>query len=307
MAKRWPNNKERDWADDLRLYVDPDMRSQTVVTGTPVTLGHVNRWAVPNAVTVTLPSNEVTGSTYLVVIDKIQNLTWPGGVIIHGTAPVSGEVVATLVCEGSGWSVFLSGSGGSGSGLPVYSATHALFSPGVGVGASLSAYNDFFDTSHANLSTITGISLFRYGGSGAGTGAAGSTGALWLDKTSQKFRWSSLEEMIRLSGRGGLLPTDTNGKITYPLAGQHASAGVSPYINTAFLGFIPPTDYRNATISPASVPTAVNAPADLATWANDSTIPVGVSIFVVSINKPVWKTADSKFRDAAAVQIHPVP
>lgn len=307
MPKRWPADRERDWADDLRNYIDPDLREQTVVTGTPVTLGSVNRWFVPNAATLTL-TPEKEGSTFIVMIDKVQNLTWPAGTVIKGSLPTAGPADITVTSEGNGWTIFAGGGGGSGTGLPIINTAHPLFSPGNGTSNSLAGYNDFFSTAHADRSSITGLALFRYGALGSSGPGAGSVGALWRDKTTDTFRWSSLEEQLRIASRGGgMIPTDSNGKALHPLPGQHSTAGVSPYIQTAFMAYLPGTDYRTITTSPASVPTAVNDPAGLATYAGDSNIPTGVSIFVVSINKPAWKTTDGKFRDAAAVQIYPVP
>lgn len=293
-------------------YADVGVVSKTLTNGVINELGSVNRWAIPSATTLQLPQVS-EGSTYLVNIDKPQNVTWPSGTVVIGTLTPNVEAWVTLVKEPVGWTV-LAPATPAGGGLPVYSATHPLFSPGSGQGSSLAAFNDFFGTNLTSLSQTAQSNqrlsyLFKYGTTGTGGGAVGR---VWFDPIKQKFKWA---QTLFDSAARDFLPVDgSTGQVKLP-SGMATGAALTPAVSVAFLGFIPPSEQRDATVGAESYPTAVNTVADLsnATLKPSGTnleIPIGACIFVVALGKPVWKkntTGNGTWVDATGAQVFPVP
>lgn len=284
----------------------------TAITGAEVDLRNVNRWTVAAPVTLNLPSRP-DGAQYLVhVASGFQNITWPNGTEIFGETAAD-ESWLTLVRGAGQWVVLIPSPEiqiPDVDTIPIYDQTHPLFAAGLGNGSNVADFNDFFGTAHTSIHQATGYYLYRYR-TASGVSGGGSYGVAWADQAAVggvKFRWGTLEALITSVSRNALLPADgSTGKVVYPLAGASPNSGVTPYINTSFLAFLPPTDFRNAFTTAGSVPTAVVDPASLSSWAaGTAPVPVGASIFVVSIGKPVWKKEAGTFVDATGATVFPV-
>lgn len=278
----------------------------TLTTGFVPELGNTNRWTVPAPVTVELPMVP-KGSSFLVLVDKIENISWGPGIVVRGTPPASGQAELNLINEGFGWTILIGSSPSSGgAGLPVYAPNHPLFSVGNGAGSSLAAFNDFFGTTLSDYPSPTSDHLFKYQNGSAG---AGSVGSVFYSKLSGKFHWSSLEALMTNLSASSAFPVASNDQIQLPQMSTlpAMAGGLQSVVFAGLFSFMPPTDKKRSAMPRTVYPTAVNTVADLAPYADNTALPLGVSILVVALNKLATKTAAGVFRDAMGAQIYPVP
>lgn len=290
-----------DWGDDLNQVLEalaqgqaPTRVQATVSGATSFTeLGTMNDWTVTAPSTINLPTTVEAGRSFLVHIDKYEWVTWGAGIVTVGQPPATGPVWVSLMRAVGGWEVLIPG-GGSGSGFPLYDASHALFSPGSGNGASLTAFNDFFGLSLSAAPDHFEEYPFLY--------ANGSVGVVWWNEPKAKWYWGTWTATRQAAVVNLWLPKNSDtGLIAYPASKIPSGGGMQPFIVTNLLGILAPSDFRDSLATAGSVPTAVNTVADLASIGGDSNVPLGVCIFVASAGKPAWKKATNATATAAWV------
>ena len=304
--------------DTLQASVEeylPSSVTHTLTTGVVPSLGTSNKWIVPSPITVALPPSP-PGSTFVVHLDKIQNVTWPVGATIVGKPPKLGAAWVSLIKEAASWTVLISGPAASG-GLPTFDPAHPLFSPGNGDGANLSAFNDFFGLNAGSLIDLTpdqGSPPVRYPFLGAAGGYGVATGSLyflWFDDSIQKFVWASLELLESKRAISGFENHAAYG-LTNTFTGMgNGIQALQPTI--LHVGDTYDRHWTSVTTYSVVLPSLLMSPADLAQFAGVDNgwsflLPSGTMLFIASLNKPVWRGmgADNEWVDSAGVRVWPV-
>lgn len=302
--KKYPERGARDWYDGLREYLEPDAVAVTLTTGNEITaLGSVNEWVVPAPVTITLPSTPL-GAAVTVFVSNLSRITWPAGTTVIGGGATVTEAVLTLMRMQTGWRVLVaSNGGGGGGGLPrrTLSNPHPLFSAD---NSSLADFNDFFGLD-LTARPLEGA-LFPY------LGLDGGIWFMWKPTGSNVWKSTSLEiilhQAISMSPLKAGLGSSTT--LTKP-PGLAPGAGFVTVVGLAIpdmFGY--PADWRESRYqTPIPIPTAVTNYAALAPYSGDPStdavriLPYGVSVFVTSLGKPLWKKNATQWVDATGTVV----